>query len=297
VGGSGARLTTSDPISDGSGTTTRTFGLRAVALLATMCGLAGCGTMRPPVAAPRDPPSVAPPVAQSPPAQSPVAESTDAPVVVTLGDSVPAGTACECDPFPTLYAREVHAVSDNLAVPGYTSTDVLAQVSGVRAELAKADEVVLMVGANDLAAAFDNGTSYSDAADTMQQNVVASIKAIDTVRPTTVLVLGYWNVVEDGQVAVAAYGPAGVQKSISATAYANDALQAAAQQTDAQYISTDAAFHGADGTRDPTDLLAGDGDHPDAAGHAAIAALLPPLSAARARSARPTPDPTRSDPG
>ena len=47
--------------------------------------------------------------------------------------------------------------------------------------------------------------------------------------------------------------------------------------TGATYISTLPAFHGQDGTRDPTNLLAPDGDHPNAAGHAAIAALLPAL--------------------
>jgi acyl-CoA thioesterase-1 len=227
--------------------------------------LAGCGTLPSAAATPHR-------VAQ-PPAPAPSGE----PVVVTLGDSVPAGTACDCDPFPVTYARAVHATSENLAVPGYTSADVLAQVPGVRSSLAGADEVVLMIGANDLAAAFDAGGSFSDAATTMQQNVVATIRSIDAVRTTTVVVLGYWNVVQDGQVAAAAYGPAGVARSETATQYANDSLREAADETHALYISTDAAFHGADGTQDPTGLLAADGDHPNAAGHAAIAALLPPL--------------------
>jgi acyl-CoA thioesterase-1 len=209
------------------------------------------------------------------PARSPAGE----PVVVTLGDSVPAGTACDCDPFPTTYARTVHAVSANLAVPGYTSADVLAQIPGVRSHLAGADEVVLMIGANDLAAAFDAGNSFPAAAATMQQNVTASIEEIDEIRTTTVLVLGYWNVVQDGQVAATAYGPSGVKRSVTATEYANDGLREAAADTHATYISTDVAFHGADGTHDPTGLLAADGDHPNAAGHAAIAALLPPLRA------------------
>jgi acyl-CoA thioesterase-1 len=232
---------------------------RAAAML-LVAALAGCGTL---------------PSAAATPAPAPTSE----PVIVTLGDSVPAGTACDCDPFPTTYARRVHAVSDNLAVPGYTSADVLAQIPGVRSHLAGADEVVLMVGANDLAAAFDDDSSLSDAADTMQQNVTASIKAIDAVRVSTVLVLGYWNVVQDGQVGAASYGPSGVKRSLKATEYANRSLQAAAEQTRAVYISTDAAFHGADGTKDPTGLLAPDGDHPNAAGHAAIAALLPAFRA------------------
>jgi lysophospholipase L1-like esterase len=231
--------------------------LLVVALL--VVAPAGCGTL---------PSAAAPAPVHSSPAEA---------VVVTLGDSVPAGSACDCDPFPVTYARAVHAVSDNLAVPGYTSADVLAQIPGVRSRLATADEVVLMIGANDLATAFEADTSFPDAATTMQQNVVASIRAIDAVRATTVLVLGYWNVVQDGQVAAAAYGPAGVKRSVTATEYANDGLREAAAETHATYVSTDAAFHGPDGTQDPTNLLAADGDHPNAAGHAAIAALLPPL--------------------
>jgi lysophospholipase L1-like esterase len=222
------------------------------------------------------------------------AEPLGEPIVVTLGDSVPAGTACNCDPFPATYAKAMHAVSENLAVPGYTSADVLAQIPGIRGSLADADEVVMMIGANDVAAAFDNGTSYSAAADTMQQNVMASIQEIDAIRRTTVLVLGYWNVVRDGSVAQASYGATGVKDSIIATDDANNALRTAADQTDAEYISTDVAFHGTDGTQDPTGLLAPDGDHPNAAGHAAIAALLPPPPAVSAKYASPTPDPTRS---
>jgi acyl-CoA thioesterase I len=252
-------------IGDGSGTTTRTNGLRAVALLAMIGGLAGCGTTSSSSAGP------------TPVAPTPVAQTTTAPVVVTLGDSVPAGSVCGCDPFPTLYARAVHAASDNLAVSGYTSSNVLAQIPAVRSQLAAADEVILMIGANDLAAAFDDGTSYADAAEAMRQNVVAAIRAIDEIRSTKVLVLGYWNVVEDGQVATDDYGSDGVQNSITATDDCNSALEAAASSTGATFISTEAAFHGTDGSKDPTGLLASDGDHPNAAGHAAIAALLPPL--------------------
>ena len=47
------------------------------------------------------------------------------PTVVTLGDSVPAGAACGCDPFPTLYARAQHAVDVNLAERGSTAAHEL----------------------------------------------------------------------------------------------------------------------------------------------------------------------------
>lgn len=238
------------------------------------CSLAACGTAAP----------SAPPVG--------------VPVVVTLGDSVPAGTACDCEPFPDVYARGQNAVSENLAVAGYTSADVRAQVDGVRSALSAADEVLLMIGANDLAKAFDDDASYEGAADTMQANVTATISTIETIHRTTVVVLGYWDVVEDGKVGAENYGPSGVRSATSATTFANDALMAAARQTGATYISTDVAFHGSDGSQDPTDLLAADGDHPNAAGHAAIAALIPPLAGPYAQvKSRPLASPTRSGPG
>ena len=176
---------------------------------------------------------------------------------------------------------------------GKTSADVKAQVPGVRAELASADALVIMIGANDLADAFDNDTSYGDAADTMRDNVVATIGEVEAIRAMPVVVLGYWNVVKDGQVGFSAYGESGMQKALSATDYANDGLADAADETGATYIPTEAAFHGSDGSADPTDLLAADGDHPNAAGHAAIAALIPPIN--DLQSADPTASPSRSD--
>lgn len=253
--------------------------MRTVAALAAVCCLAACGTT------PRD--------------EAPVLER-NVPLVVTLGDSVPAGTACDCDPFPDVYARGQDAVSENLAAPGFTSSDVRSQVDGIRTALAAADEVLLMIGANDLATAFDDESSFAGAAAQMQSNVTETIDTIETIHRTNVIVLGYWNVVQDGKVGAEDYGPAGVRAAASATTYANDALMNAAQKTGATYVSTDVAFHGADGSQDPTGLLAPDGDHPNAAGHAAIAALIPsltvPYAGARAKLTPPA-SPTRSGPG
>lgn len=211
------------------------------------------------------------------------------PTVVTLGDSVPAGSACGCDPFPSRYAQSQHATDVNLAEPGYTSADVLAQVPADRDVLASAAEVLIMVGANDLAAAFETNDPYPPAAATVRADVAAAVTAVDRIRPIPVIVLGYWNVVLDGRVAAQRYDPDEVRESAEATRYANDALRAAAQQTGATFVPTAAAFHGDDGGRDPTGLLAPDGDHPNAAGHAAIAALIPPLP--------PVPGPPRSGHG
>ncbi|MFI1996358.1 SGNH/GDSL hydrolase family protein [Actinoplanes sp. NPDC020271] len=216
-------------------------------------------------------------VATSMPFASPV---SPVPVVVALGDSVPAGTACGCEPFPQLYARmlapEARAV--NLAQPGYTAVDVQNQVSGgdLRADLGAASVVIVMVGANDMAEVFDDGGDYPAAADRVRAAVTGIVTAVRRGRrtPVKVFVVGYWNVVKDGAAGFAAYGSDGMRSAESATRYGNEALRAAAEQTGAVYVTTEAAFKGADRSGDPTGLLAVDGDHPDAAGHEAIAKAI-----------------------
>jgi acyl-CoA thioesterase-1 len=199
--------------------------------------------------------------------------------VVTFGDSVPAGTSCGCDPFPALYARQQHTTDVNLSSPGSTSADFLAQIPSSRDVLSSTAEVVVMTGANDIADDVDQPSQYADVAAAVESNVAAAISAIEQIHRMPVIVLGYWNVVLDGQVAAEQYGPDGVRRSTAATAEVNAALQSAASQSGATYISTEKAFHGQDGNHDPTDLLSSDGDHPNAAGHAAIAALLPSVPA------------------
>jgi acyl-CoA thioesterase I len=226
--------------------------------------LAGCGTAQPsPV------PSLPSPIASGGP-----------PIVVTLGDSVPAGTACDCTPFPDLYARRLHpaGISVNESRSGYTSADVRAQLTdpAVRAALADASVVLIMIGANDLADAFDHDRSdsaYQAAADTVETNVAAIATAARQARSPApaVLVLGYWNVVKDGAAGLAAYGAEGEKSAVSATRYANAALRRAAGASGARYVTTTPAFDGRRRDQDPTALLAADGDHPDAAGHEVIA--------------------------
>jgi acyl-CoA thioesterase I len=214
------------------------------------------------------------------PIPAPPSEPPGTPVVVTLGDSVPAGTACDCDPFPDLYARLVSpaAVSVNLAQPGDTSADVRDEVGAddIRADLRRATIVLIMAGANDLAAAFDDerdDEAYETSAAQVEANVAATVDTILHVHstPVTVLVLGYWNVVKDGSAGLAAYGAAGLASAHGATRYCNLALQRAAEQAGARYVPTTAAFRGEHRTLDPTGLLASDGDHPNADGQEAIA--------------------------
>ena len=199
------------------------------------------------------------------------------PSVVTLGDSVPAGSNCGCTPFPALYATTQHATNVNLAVPGTTSADVRAALHTERTPLSSATEVVIMIGANDIADVFDDPSRYATVASGVEQNVTALVAQIRDTRKVPVIVLGYWNVMQDGQVGASNYGPDGVANATRATTLINQALQRAATTAGTTYVSTSEAFHGHDGTDDPTDLLAPDGDHPNAAGQAAIAALIPPL--------------------
>jgi acyl-CoA thioesterase-1 len=208
--------------------------------------------------------------------------------VVALGDSVPAGTACHCTPFPDRYAGLVGAQAVNLAHNGYTSADVRRQVgaASLRAPLAAATVVLIMVGANDMAGVFTGSrdtASYVAVAARIDDDVTATVRRIRAIhsgpRPADVLVFGYWNVVEDGAVGRSDYDRDGLAAAEAATRYANGALQAAARRATALYVPTYPAFKGADGSLDPTDLLAGDGDHPNERGHDLIAraayAVLP----------------------
>lgn len=205
-----------------------------------------------------------------------------APDVLALGDSVPAGSVCDCVPFPDLYARKLapDGRATNLAQGGFTSGDVRSQVGdpAVQAAIRSASVTVIMVGANDLAAVFAPGgggdvQADQQAAAGVEANVaavVARIRAVQAVfRP--VLVLGYWNVVEDGDVARQDYDTTGLAAATTATTYCDDALRQAATAAGAVYVDTTAAFKGASGVDDATGLLAADGDHPNAAGHRAIA--------------------------
>ncbi|WP_249997696.1 SGNH/GDSL hydrolase family protein [Actinoplanes sp. M2I2] len=210
-------------------------------------------------------------------AAAPSSSPARPPEVLTLGDSVAAGSACGCSPFPALYARAQHATDVNLARSGATAADVRAAVPAERSQVASAAEVVIMIGANDMAAVFGHPAQYATVAAGVDDDVTATVTAIEQLHRVPVILLGYWNVVQDGQVGAAQYGADGVRDAARATALVNQALRDAATRTGATFVPTEPAFHGDDGSHDPTGLLAPDGDHPNAAGQAAIAALLPPL--------------------
>jgi len=209
-------------------------------------------------------------------------------VVVALGDSVPAGSGCACRNFVSSYGdllsrRAPHAAGvTNLAQGGAQTADVLEQLRlpAVRQALSDATTVLLMIGANDFYGPFRRvqggasaATEYRAAAQRVRINLARTISQIRSLQagPVKIVVVGYWNVVEDGRVGRRDYGPAGVASAESATRWANHALRDAARSGHVMYVSTYKAFKGAEGRKDPTRLLTADGDHPNAAGHRLLA--------------------------
>jgi lysophospholipase L1-like esterase len=218
--------------------------------------------------------------------------------VVGLGDSVTAGTACDCSDFVELYAaglarrwhRDVRAT--NLGRGGLTSTALLARLDGdpaTRSAVTAADVVLVTIGANDLTPAlhaWDQGPARDEAAcggacddqdlDRVAAHLRAALRQVRRLRgdrPALVLVTTYWNVFEDGDVAQADRGADYLRWSDDLTRHLDVTIERAARAENAVPVDLYAPFK-ADGRRDPTSLLAGDGDHPNAAGHRVIASAL-----------------------
>jgi len=209
--------------------------------------------------------------------------------VVGLGDSVPAGDACGCTSYVSLVGKHeaarlgTSAKVSNLAEGGLTTAGLLDQLdqASVRRTVSAADLVIITIGAND----FDTGSVADDSCSAPAMSCFQStlrqqagqlgtvLKKVDTLlagRSATVLVTGYWNVFLDGDVA-AARGADYVRNSIALTQAENAQIETAAQARSATYVDIFTPFKGASGTGDDTSLLAGDGDHPNAAGHQQIA--------------------------
>ncbi|HVW34421.1 MAG TPA: SGNH/GDSL hydrolase family protein, partial [Acidimicrobiia bacterium] len=230
------------------------------------------------------------PATTAPTAPAPTAPAPRGPVVVGFGNSVPSGHACNCVNFVSAYAQLVAGQTgakptvDNDAVSGSTSADVvnLLTKAAIQSHIRAATTVLIMTGANDFNDAFDQVSLGAPAADTyvpvaaaVQENVTTVVEAIHKLNAAAhVVVLDYWAAMEDGAVARRDYDATAMAASVSSTTYVNQALAVAAKAAGATYVSTYTAFKGADGSQDPTALLASDGDHPDAAGHALIARTI-----------------------
>jgi lysophospholipase L1-like esterase len=217
--------------------------------------------------------------------------------VTALGDSVTAGTRCDCEPFPELYADarrrndRVPVEITNDGVAGQTSADVLAELQddrAVQADVAGANVVVLTIGANDFGPDYGPVTAgrcgEDDAlacarpalaalADRLPR-ILARIDRLRNHQPTAVLVTGYWNVFEDGDVAAASMTPSGLTISDRLTRASNAVTATATTKAHDTYVDLYAPFKGESAEKNPTSLLADDGDHPNAAGHRLIARTL-----------------------
>lgn len=214
-------------------------------------------------------------------------------VIVGLGDSVPAGANCSgC----TTYVDEVGhrfaaaggdgAVIYNHAVSGYTTGDLLRQLDdgGLKRHLARADLVILTIGANDLDTGFLTDPACAGEAllgcyaaelatvrgdlDRIEATVLAALKP-----GARLVVTGYWNVFTDGAVG-RAEGAAWVSGSDALTVRANALIEEVTRGRAGTYVEVRPAFRGADGSQDITDLLADDGDHLNAAGHVRMADVI-----------------------
>jgi len=215
-------------------------------------------------------------------------------VVVALGDSVPSGAACSCTPFPTIFGsllgqRTGGPVSvSNHAVNGLDTAGLLAQFHQTQVidAVRRSDVLLVTIGANDFEDHHDQvvegecttesaADCVSEELDSMRAHlaqVLTDIRALRRGKPTSVLVTGYWNVFEDGDVARQASEVAGLRASIQLTRRVNEAISSVSTTNGAHYVDIFGPFQRRG--RAINSLLAADGDHPDGAGHQLIARTL-----------------------
>jgi lysophospholipase L1-like esterase len=210
-----------------------------------------------------------------------------------LGDSVPYGTACECDPYPQLSGADIERVAShavnvaNDAAPGATTGEVVDQLqqdSGVRTDVEQSDVVLVEVGANDVAHSSkcgNNAACYDATIPQIESNLQTIVRDIhDLKKGEAVVLLDYWSVWLGGKYAQE-QGPEYVAAADTVTANVNETIRKVAHGTGSIYVDLRTAFRGPDDSWDETHLLAPDGDHPNAEGHKRIAEAIAQTVSAR----------------
>ncbi len=213
-------------------------------------------------------------------------------VVVGIGDSVTSATVCGCTGFVESYAAHLPAAdggparAENLGAGGLTAAGLrtlMTQPGPTPTSVAEADVLLVTIGANDLTPLLSRWQSsgcskacYSPAVEAVGSDlgdILAAARSLRGHRPTRVLVTDYWNVFADGDVARASDGPAYLRWSDELTRALNVSICNAARNAGATCVDLYAPFKG-DGSKNPTELLAADGDHPNAAGNQVISSAL-----------------------
>ena len=206
--------------------------------------------------------------------------------IVALGDSVPSGYHCNCTPYPQLSAKGLAATTGqtvtatNDAVAGYTTSNVLRQLSSNSAVIdavRKADAVEINVGANDVPYNKNScGTSvdcYAPLVAPMQKNLAAIVSRVHELtsgHKVLLVLLDYWSIWLGGTYA-RDKGDAYVSAAGEMTDQVDAAIETTATQTGSAYVDERAAFKGPSYGYVESHYLATDGEHPNAAGHRAIA--------------------------
>ena len=149
--------------------------------------------------------------------------------------------------------------------------------------VAEADTLLVTIGANDLLPLLPKwrasgcpATCYSPAVDAVGSDIsgiLAAAKSLRGSKPVRILVTNYWNVFPDGDVASASETPAYLAWSDELTRALNSRICTAARGGSGICVDLYGPFKG-NGTQNPTKFLAGDGDHPNAAGYELITSAL-----------------------
>jgi len=224
------------------------------------------------------------------PKAAPPAQPSSHQTVVGLGDSVTAATACDCRGFLTLYAEQlqsrshIETTTQNLGVIGQTTAGLLASLRAdpnAKSAVVQADIIIVTIGANDFwyDPACAKLSCYASELTALTSNLDAILSSIHALGGSaTVLVTDYWDIWEDGAVG-RARGAQFMALGDELTQQVNAAIRAASARASARFVDLYTPFRGAAGNQDDTALLAADGDHPSAAGHAVIARALLDASA------------------